>query len=91
MKHGKAYRKDHPPSTHEVARRAQQSASALLSRDDVEREYNLSRRWLELAALNGGGPPMVRLSRRMVRYRRDALEAWLDSRTVTSTSQEVAA
>jgi hypothetical protein len=29
----------------------------LLSRDDIEAEYSLSRRWLELAALSGNGPP----------------------------------
>ena len=58
----------------------------LLSRDDVEREYGISRRWLELAALSGNGPPMVRLTPRMVRYRRDDLEDWIASKTVASTS-----
>ena len=68
-------------------------SNELLSRADIARETNggISERWLELAALRGDGPPMVRVSRRMIRYRRDAFEAWLDSRTVQSTSQEVAA
>ena len=62
-------------------------ANRLLSRDDVEREYGISRRWLELAAMSGNTPPMIRVSRRMVRYRRADLEAWLRERTVRSTSQ----
>lgn len=53
----------------------------LLTRDDIERETDggITRRWLELAAHRGDGPPMLKISRRMVRYRRDAFEAWLDS------------
>lgn len=68
-------------------------SNELLSRADIARETKggISERWLELAALRGDGPPMVRISRRMVRYRRDVFEAWLDARTVQSTSQEVAA
>ena len=62
----------------------------LLSRDDIETEYGLGKRWLELAALSGNGPPYVKISRRMVRYQRGAFEAWLASRTVTSTSMELA-
>lgn len=59
----------------------------LLSRDQIEAEYGLTRRWLEIAALNGGGPPMLKISSRMVRYQRGAFEAWLASRTVKSTSE----
>lgn len=59
----------------------------LLSREQIQREYGLSRRWLELAALSGDGPPMIRISRRMVRYQRQALEDWFAARTVCSTSE----
>jgi predicted DNA-binding transcriptional regulator AlpA len=59
----------------------------LLSRDEVEQEYGLSRRWLELAAVSGNGPPYLKISRRMVRYRRDQLETWLDSRAKNHSSQ----
>lgn len=58
----------------------------LLSRDEVFGEFGLTRRWLELAALTGGGPPYVRVSKRMVRYQRGVLEAWIAARTRTSTS-----
>ncbi len=63
----------------------------LLSRDEIEGEYGLSRRWLELAALSGNGPPMTRISSRMVRYQRGSFEDWLAARTVSSTSQPVEA
>ena len=63
----------------------------LLSRDEIEVEYGITRRWLELAALSGNGPPMVRVSSRMVRYQRGALENWLAARTVNSTSDEIEA
>ncbi len=78
-----------PPSDAERVRRQEQSRRDLLSRDDIEREYKLSRRWLELAALTGDGPPMLRISRRMVRYQRGTFEDWLASRTVASTSEPV--
>ena len=59
----------------------------LLSRDEVFGEFGLTRRWLELAALTGDGPPYVRVSKRMVRYQRAVLQAWIAARTRTSTSQ----
>jgi hypothetical protein len=58
----------------------------LLSRDEIEYEYGLTRRWLELAALTGNGPPFVKVSGRMVRYQRGVLERWIADRTRSSTS-----
>ena len=58
----------------------------LLSRNEIHEEFGISRRWLELAALSGEGPPYVRISARMVRYQRSVLEAWLVDRTRLSTS-----
>ena len=85
-------RKESPLSDAERTRRQEQSRRDLLSRNDIEREYKgITRRWLELAALSGEGPPMVRLSRRMIRYRRGIFEDWLDARTVSSTSDEIEA
>jgi hypothetical protein len=63
------------------------NSNQLLSRDEVFREFGLTRRWLELAALTGNGPPYVRVSKRQIRYQRSVLEAWITSRTRTSTSQ----
>ena len=67
------------------------SAKHLLTRDQVADEYRISRRWLELAALSGNGPPMTRISPRMVRYQRGTLEEWLAARTVSSTSDKIEA
>jgi hypothetical protein len=51
----------------------------LLSRDEIEIEYGITRRWLELAAHRGDGPPMRKISRRMVRSDRAEFDAWLDA------------
>lgn len=63
-----------------------QSDDDLLSRDDIERETKggITRRWLELAAHRGDGPPFLKISRRMVRYRRGDLHQWLEERRITS-------
>jgi predicted DNA-binding transcriptional regulator AlpA len=37
--------------------------------------------------LRGGGPPFIRISGRSVRYRRRDLIAWIESRSVRSTSE----
>lgn len=58
----------------------------LLSRDEVAARFGISRRWLELAAHKGEGPPMVKISRRMVRYRASDIEAWLRARRVGGAS-----
>lgn len=63
---------------------ASRISEALLSRDDIERETQggITRRWLELAAWRGEGPPMLKISRRMVRYRRSDFDAWLEGHRV---------
>lgn len=60
------------------------SNDELLSRDDIERETRggITRRWLELAAHRGEGPPMLKISRRMVRYRRRDFNDWLEAQRV---------
>lgn len=52
----------------------------LLSRDEVEAEFGLTRRFLELAAWRGEGPPMVRIGERAVRYRRGDIIDWIEAR-----------
>lgn len=59
----------------------------LASRQEVADEYGLTVRYLELAAHRGEGPPMIRISRRMVRYRRDDIEAWLAARVVDNLTE----
>lgn len=65
-------------------------ARRLLSRDEVEQEYGLSKRVLAEAAVRGDGPPMVRVNRKVILYRREDLEAWIAARIVASTSDEIA-
>ena len=59
------------------------SLDKLLSRDQVQAEFGLSRRFLELSAWRGdGGPPMIRIGRRAVRYRRGDILNWIAARRV---------
>lgn len=54
----------------------------LMTRDDVEARYKrLTRRYLELAAHKGEGPPMIKCGRRVL-YRMSEIEAWLAANTV---------
>ena len=49
----------------------------LLSRVDVSEIYGIGVRFLATAASRGDGPPLVRVGR-LVRYRQDDIESWLD-------------
>ena len=62
------------------------SLERLLTRDEVEAVFGISRRYLEVSAVRGDGPPMIRVGSRMVRYRVGDLREWLDVRRVSSTS-----
>lgn len=66
------------------------STDRLLSRIEVETLFGISKRFLEIAALRGDGPPMIKIGKRMVRYRVADLRAWLTKRTVLHTSQVLA-
>jgi predicted DNA-binding transcriptional regulator AlpA len=65
-----------------LAERVAANPKMLLDRREVQNVFGLSARWLELAAHRGDGPPMLKLSRRMVRYRAADVQAWLDARRV---------
>lgn len=62
-----------------------QTSTKLLTRKDVEREFGISKRFLEIAAVRGDGPPFVKLSR-LVYYIRDDVIHWILERRVKSTS-----
>ena len=59
----------------------------LLTRREVEARFGITKRLFELAALHGGGPPMVRIGKRSIRYRPADIRAWLESRLVENTAQ----
>lgn len=58
----------------------------LLNRNEVENLFGLPKRFLEVSATRGDGPPMVRLGR-LVRYRVADIREWIDeARVVSNTS-----
>jgi len=54
----------------------------LLTRRRVADEYGIRVKVLERYAWAGGGPKMVKLGRRTVRYRRGDIEAFIDAHVV---------
>ena len=62
------------------------SPERLLTRQEIENHFGYpTKRFLEIAAVRGDGPPMLKIGR-SVRYRVADLREWLDARRVTSTS-----
>lgn len=58
----------------------------LLSRPEVQTIFGLSQRFLEVSAVRGGGPAMVKIGR-SVRYRVSDLRNWIEAQRVHSTSE----
>ena len=54
--------------------------------EEAAQFLRLSRQTLELLRLQGGGPKYVKL-KRTVRYRRTALDEWLESREQSHTAE----
>lgn len=62
----------------------------LLSRGEVHNVFGLTQRYLEVAAVKGNGPPMIKIGR-SVRYRVADLRQWIEGQRVDSTSEGGAA
>ena len=62
----------------------------LLTRSEVHTAFGLTQRFLEVAAVRGDGPPMVKIGR-SVRYLVADLRIWIEARRVNSTSDKGAA
>jgi hypothetical protein len=58
-----------------------------LRRRQAARYLGTSEGFLEKAAGTGGGPAMIRISKRLVVYDRRDLDAWLQARRVDNTAQ----
>jgi hypothetical protein len=58
----------------------------LLSRDEVESTFGISKRFLELAACNGDGPAFIKVGR-LTRYRVQDLLDWILANRFQNTSQ----
>jgi predicted DNA-binding transcriptional regulator AlpA len=65
--------------------------SELLSERQVEADYQLSAPWLRRARRERRGPAFLRVGKRMVRYRRADVEAFLESRVVQTGGDGVTA
>lgn len=50
-----------------------------LSTKEVAEEYGIGKGTLEQMRCRGLGPAYIKVSSRMVKYKRDDVEAWLDS------------
>ena len=57
----------------------------LLSRDEVEERFGISRRFLELAKMRGEGPSYVQVGR-LIRYRVADVIAWIEANTSKGAS-----
>lgn len=55
----------------------------LLTREEVETRYGVSKRYLEICVGRNQGPRLVRLGR-MVRYRPSDIRKWLEQNTFES-------
>ena len=59
----------------------------LMRRPEAAAYLQMSRAFLDRAAMTGDGPAMIKLGRKSVRYRREGLDAWIAGRQVRSTSE----
>jgi hypothetical protein len=59
----------------------------LLTTTQVASWFGVTVQWLELSRPRGLGPPFVKISSQMVRYRRGELIAWLKEREQNSLKQ----
>jgi predicted DNA-binding transcriptional regulator AlpA len=50
----------------------------LMTRQDVEERFGVTKRYLELATMRGEGPRVVRVGR-LVRYRVKDIHAWIEA------------
>jgi excisionase family DNA binding protein len=55
--------------------------------DEAANYLRLSRSTLEKMRLSGDGPPFIKSGKRIVLYKTEDLEQWLESRKVQSTSE----
>src|SRR5262249_2287794 len=58
----------------------------MLNTRELAELLGVSTQWVEIERCKGSGPPFVRLGPRMVRYRRNAVRAWLKQRARISYS-----
>jgi excisionase family DNA binding protein len=65
----------------------QENQSSLLTREQAASYLGLKKTTLDAWAVRGGGPAYVKLGKKAVRYRQSDLEAFVESRLRSSTSE----
>ena len=63
----------------------------LLTEKEVAKMLGFSTRTLQKWRLTGEGPVFIKATQRAIRYRKDDIQAWIQKRTFTSTSQQMEA
>jgi len=63
------------------------NADDLLSPTQLAQWLGVNRNWLTTARMGNYGPPYIQEGPKYIRYRRDAVLAWLKSREITSTAE----
>lgn len=53
----------------------------LLDRREVEERFGISKRFLEIAAVRGEGPPMIKIGR-LARYRVADIRSWIAAQSI---------
>jgi excisionase family DNA binding protein len=66
---------------------SQSIQSNLLTREQAAQFLSLKKSTLEAWACRGGGPAMVRMGKRAIRYRISDLEKFIESRIRANTSE----
>ncbi len=61
------------------------TSDRLLDRCEVETRFGIPKRFLEVAAVRGDGPPMVKIGR-LARYRVNDLRAWIEAQRIVRNS-----
>lgn len=60
---------------------------SLLTEKEIAKFLKVSVSWLQKARVRGDGPPFVRISGGCIRYQISAVQEWVQSKIVHSTSQ----
>ena len=74
------------PSRHHLDKRAEKLVAEPGDDDDLLKTRELaawlgtSEQWLEIGRIAGYGPPFLKITPRMIRYRRGAVRRWLRTR-----------
>ena len=63
----------------------------LLTTAELAAWLGVTKAWVELGRVKNFGPPYLRLSAQMIRYRRSEVKAWLQERSFRHTGQYAAA